>query len=355
MNFTYTPAQQAFAAELGEALSRFDHPATIRSQADAGAAAFDAVAWQVLVEQRWLGAAVSTEHGGRGLGAEELTLVAYEAGRALLPAPLVATLLAGEALKAAGAMQYVRDLADGRLRVALCLPPPGASQPVVAVRDGQASGVLTPVADGMVADAVLCADVDGRCWLVDLRNAGVQRRQLVTLDLAHTAAELTLEKAPALLLGALDAWRARAAILVAFEQLGGAQHCLDSAVAYAKERYAFGQPIGAFQSLKHKLAALHVEVELARANAYYGAFVLAGGDAELENLATAASLARASATETYLTVAQESLHVHGGVGFTWDCDMHLHLRRARAMEAALGSATAWREGLLDDQALLASL
>jgi acyl-CoA dehydrogenase len=354
MNFTYTPAQQAFATELGEALSRFDHSATIRSQADAGVAAFDAALWQALADQRWLGTAVSADLGGRGLGAEELTLVAYEAGRALSPAPLVATLLAGEALKAAGATQYVRDLAAGRLRVALCLPPPGASQPVMAVRDGQASGVLTPVADGMVADAVLCADADGRCWLVDLRNAGVRRRQLVTLDLAHTSAELTLEKSPALLLGALDTWRACAAILVAFEQLGGAQRCLDSAVAYAKERYAFGQPIGAFQSLKHKLAALHVEVELARANAYYGAFVLAGGDAELENLTAAASLARASATETYLTAAQESLHVHGGVGFTWDCDMQLHLRRARAMEAALGSATAWCAGLLDDQALLAS-
>ena len=355
MNFTYTSAQQVFATELGKALSHFDNPATIRNQADAGTAAFDATLWQVLADQRWLGTAISTEYGGRGLGAEELTLVAYEAGRALLPVPLVPTLLTGEALKTAGAMPYLRDLVAGRLRVALCLPPPGASQPVIVVRDGQASGVLTPVADGMVADAVLCAGADGRCWLVDLRNAGVQRRQLATLDLAHTGAELAIEKAPVLLLGTLDAWRARAAILAAFEQLGGAQYCLDSAVAYAKERYAFGQPIGAFQSIKHKLAALHVEVELARANAYYGASVLAGGKAEIENLITAASLARASVTETYLTVAQESLHVHGGVGFTWDCDMHLHLRRAHAMEAVLGSATAWRQGLLDDLALLASL
>lgn len=366
MNFTYTSAQQALAAELARAFSAVDTAATIRRHADAKTPAFDDAVWRALVEQRWLGTAIHAARGGRGLGAEELTLVAYAAGYALLPAPVVATLLAGEALKetqavadvAAVATPLLQELAAGKLRVALCIPSPDARQPAAVVRevrDGRATGVLTPVVDGMVADALLCADARGGFWLADLRGGEVQRQMLTTLDLAHTAARLTLQNIPALRVGELAPWRDRAAILTAFEQLGGAQRCLDEAVAYAKTRHAFGQPIGAFQSLKHKLAALHVEVELARANAYYGASVLGGGAAETANLASAAVLARASATATYLTVAQESLHVHGGVGFTWDCAMHLHLRRARALEAALGSAAAWSAGLLDDQALLASL
>ena len=128
-----------------------------------------------------------------------------------------------------------------------------------------------------------------------------------------------------------------------------AERRLDLAVAYAKERYAFGQPIGAFQAVKHKLAALHVEIELARANAYFGAYALAEGEPGI--LAEAAALARASATDTYLLAAQESLHVHGGVGFTWACEAHLHLRRARALEAALGSAALWRERLVGEAAV----
>lgn len=358
MNFTYTPAQQSLAAELAQACSGFDTAATIRRHADAKTPAFDDAVWRTLAEQRWLGTAIHAAQGGRGLGAEELTLVAYAAGYALLPVPVVATLLAGEALKtiqAAHATPLLHELAAGKLRVALCIPPPAAQHPTITVRDGRATGMLTPVVDGMVADALLCADAQGGFWLADLRGGEVQRQMLTTLDLAHTAARLTLQNIPALRIGEVAPWRDRAAILTAFEQLGGAQRCLDDAVAYAKTRYAFGQPIGAFQSLKHKLAALHVEVELARANAYYGASVLGGGEAEIANLASAAALARASATATYLTVAQESLHVHGGVGFTWDCAMHLHLRRARALEAALGSATTWSADLLDDQALLASL
>ncbi len=357
MDFAYTPAQTALAGELAVLLGRFGAPAKLRAWADADIAAFDTALWQALADQRWIGLGLGTQHGGRGLGSDELTLVAYEAGRALAPVPLLATLLAGAALQAATAQEttapYLSALAVGALRVALCLPPPGAAAPVVAVQAGQARGVLSPVVDGLVADAVLCADTAGSAWLVDLRGMASARRQLATLDLAHTSAELNIEGAPALLLGPADAWRARGAILTAFEQLGGAQRCLDLAVVYARERYAFGQPIGAFQAVKHKLAALHVQIELARANAYYGAYALADGD--LTALAMAAALARASATDAYLTAAQESLHVHGGVGFTWACEAHLHLRRARALEAALGSAAAWREDLLDSPALLASL
>jgi alkylation response protein AidB-like acyl-CoA dehydrogenase len=348
MEFAYTAAQTALAAELATVCERHPAASILRAFADAGAAAFDGGLWQALAAGRWLGLALPSEDGGRGLGGEELTLVAYEAGRALAPVPLVATVLAGEALKAGAHTALCGELAAGGLRVALYLPPPDGAAPTVSITAGRARGTLSPVSDGLIADALLCTDAAGAAWLVDLRTAAVQRRQLVTLDLAHGAAKLTIDGAPAIALGPADAWRDRAAILFAFEQLGGAQRCLDLAVAYAKERYAFGQPIGAFQAVKHKLAALHVEIELARANAYFGAYALAQNTPAL--LAEAAALARASATDTYLLAAQESLHVHGGVGFTWACEAHLHLRRARALEAALGSAAQWRARLIDSAA-----
>jgi len=352
MDFAYTAAQTALAGELAALFGRFPAPPRLRAWADAGIAAFDGELWQALADQRWLGLTLTPADGGRGLGTDELTLAACEAGRALAPVPLVATLLAGEAFKATLRPQELGALAGGELRVAVCLPPPGQMAPTITAIDGRGSGMLAPVADGLLADAALCADAAGGAWLVDLRGEVVRRRQLETLDLAHTAAELTLAGAPALALGSAGPWRDRAAILTAFEQLGGAQRCLDIAVAYAKERYAFGQPIGAFQAVKHKLAALHVEIELARANAYYGAFALAGNDPA--TLAEAAALARASATDTYLLAAQECIHVHGGVGFTWACEAHLHLRRARALEAALGSAALWRARLLDQTAVPAT-
>ncbi len=349
MDFAYTAAQTALAGELATLLGCFPSPPRLRAWADAGVAAFDGELWQALADQRWLGMALAQADGGRGLGTDELALAAYGAGRALAPVPLVATLLAGEAFKATSRPLELGALAGGELRVALCLPPPEGMEPTLTGVDGRASGLLAPVTDGLLADAVLCADAAGSAWLVDLRGEVVRRRQLDTLDLAHTAAELTLAGAPALALGSAGPWRDRAAILTAFEQLGGAQRCLDLAIAYARERYAFGQPIGAFQAVKHKLAALHVQIELARANAYFGAYALAQGEPGI--LAEAAALARASATDAYLLAAQESLHVHGGVGFTWACEAHLHLRRARALEAALGSAALWRERLVDEAAV----
>lgn len=348
MEFAYTAAQTALAAELATVFERNPAAAALRAFADAGAVAFDGGLWQALAAGRWLGVALAGEDGGRGFAGEELTLAAYEAGRALAPVPLVATLLAGEALKAGAHAALRGALAAGCLRVGLCLPPPDGAVPVVTITAERARGTLSPVPDGLIADALLCVDATGAAWLVELRSGTVERRPLATLDLAHSAAEVVLDGAPAIALGPADAWRDRAAILYAFEQLGGAQRCLDLAVAYARERYAFGQPIGAFQAVKHKLAALHVEIELARANAYFGAYALAQNTPAL--LTEAAALARASATDTYLLAAQESLHVHGGVGFTWACEAHLHLRRARALEATLGSAAQWRARLIDTAA-----
>jgi alkylation response protein AidB-like acyl-CoA dehydrogenase len=132
-------------------------------------------------------------------------------------------------------------------------------------------------------------------------------------------------------------------VLFAFEQVGGAQRAREMARDYALERYAFGRPIGSFQAIKHKLADVYVATELARSNAYYGAWALARDATELP---LAAATARISASEAYFLAAKENIQVHGGMGFTWEYDCHLHYRRAKLLSLALGSTRAWKDRLV---------
>jgi alkylation response protein AidB-like acyl-CoA dehydrogenase len=135
----------------------------------------------------------------------------------------------------------------------------------------------------------------------------------------------------------------KAAVLVAFEQVGGAQACLDMATAYARERIAFGRQIGSFQAIKHKLADVYIATELARSNAYYGAWALQTG---APALGLAAAAARVAATEAFQLAAQENIQTHGGMGFTWEMDCHLFYRRAKMLALTLGSARHWKDRLV---------
>jgi acyl-CoA dehydrogenase len=141
----------------------------------------------------------------------------------------------------------------------------------------------------------------------------------------------------------LDKVMDRAAILVAFEQLGGAQQALDMAIAYAQERFAFGRPIGSFQAVKHMLANMYVDLELARSNCYYGAWALSTDATELP---LAAATARVSATNAYQHCAKNNIQTHGGMGFTWEFDCHLHYRRSNMLALILGGASAWKDKLV---------
>ena len=131
-----------------------------------------------------------------------------------------------------------------------------------------------------------------------------------------------------------------AAVLFAFEQIGGADACLAAATEFARERYAFGRPVGSFQAIKHKLADVYVGNQLARSNAYYGAWALATG---AEELPLAASVARVSAIQAYEYAASENIQVHGGMGFTWEADCHLYLRRSRSLALLIGSSGLWKK------------
>jgi alkylation response protein AidB-like acyl-CoA dehydrogenase len=222
-----------------------------------------------------------------------------------------------------------------------------------AVSGGKLSGTKIPVTDGDIAThALVLAKENGEpgLFLVDLAQAGVTRAPLKTLDSTRDAAKLVFDKAPAERLGAAGEGFAlveqvfdRAAVLLAFEQCGGADKCLEMAKAYALERYAFGRVIGSYQAIKHKLADVYVKNELARSNAYYGAWALNTGASELP---TAAAAARIAASEAYWFAAKENIQTHGGIGFTWEMDCHLYYKRSRQLGLVAGAPRVWKERLV---------
>ncbi|HLZ75976.1 acyl-CoA dehydrogenase, partial [Phenylobacterium sp.] len=231
--------------------------------------------------------------------------------------------------------------------------PLNEAQVQARVEGGKLTGTKLPVTDGDIADvAVVLAKDGGRpsLFLVDLKGAGVKRETLTTLDPTRGAAKLTFSGAAAERLGEAgegmalaEALLARAAVLLAFEQVGGADRALEMAKDYAVSRYAFGRPIGSYQAIKHKLADMYVKNELARSNAYYGAWALNTNAAETP---LAASAARIAASEAFWFAAKENIQTHGGIGFTWEMDCHLYYRRSRQLGLVAGAPRVWKERLV---------
>jgi acyl-CoA dehydrogenase len=187
--------------------------------------------------------------------------------------------------------------------------------------------------------------------IADLTASGVARSTVKTVDPTRSHARITFEEAEAEPLGhAGEGWDLllrvcdRAAVLMAFEQLGGAAACLRMARGYALERYAFGRPIGSFQAVKHRLADMYIKIELARSNCYYGAWALWTDAAELP---VAAAGARVAATEAFNFASKENIQIHGGIGCTWESDCHLFYRRAKLLGLSLGSLVNWKNWLID--------
>lgn len=324
---------------------------------------FDRPLWESVVELGWPAAAIPESYGGIGLGHEALCVLAEELGRALAPIPYLSTVyLAAEAILLHGTeaqrQHFLPQLASGGIIGTFALAE-GAGNPAVDAitaryEEGRLSGEKWPVLDGSVADTglVVARDAEGSIviCLVDLNGPGVSRTTLETLDPSRDLAQLRFDSAPAQCLGdrpvswgEVEHLLDRAAVLVAFEQIGGASVCLEMATAYAKERHAFGRPIGSFQAIKHKLADMFIANELARSNAYYGAWALASNAVELP---LAASAARISAIKAFDYASRENIQTHGGMGFTWDMDCHLFYRRAKLLSGALGSSSYWQERLV---------
>ncbi|HYM04630.1 MAG TPA: acyl-CoA dehydrogenase family protein, partial [Stellaceae bacterium] len=324
-----------------------------------GSESYDRALWREMAGMGWVGAAIPEEYGGAGLGHLGLCVLAEEIGYALAAVPFSSSVyLATEAILLAGSeaqkQRYLPKLASGEIIGTLALAEgPGAvdaKKMRVSAGEGHLYGIKMPVPDGDVADFAVVAARGGErllsLFIVELDRAGVSRTVIETVDPSRSHARIVFDGASAEPLGAASEGAAllrrifdRAAVLMAFEQVGGAQASLDMAKAYALERYAFGRPIGSFQAIKHKLADVYVATELARSNAYYGAWALSQDAAELP---VAAAAARVAASEAFSLASKENIQTHGGMGFTWAFDCHLYYRRAKLLSLALGSPREWK-------------
>ncbi len=360
MNFDYSDDQKFLKSEARKFLEGRCGVEVVRGVLDNADRSYDEGLWKAVAEQGWMGTAISEEHGGLGLGHVELCAIAEELGRAVAPIPFASTVyFLAEALMAAGSeaqkAKWLPKIAAGEVIGCFATSEgPGAVTPAsvaAKVEKGKLTGTKIPVTDGDIADlAVVLANEGGRPGLFLVEMDGVKAEVLKTLDPTRSAARLTFGGAPAERLGAagegfalMEAVFDRAAVLIAFEQVGGSDRCLEMAKEYALGRYAFGRVIGGYQAIKHKLADMYVKNEVARSNAYYGAWALNSNAPELP---VAASAARIAASESFWFASKENIQTHGGMGFTWDVDAHLFYRRSRQLALVAGAPKVWKERLV---------
>jgi alkylation response protein AidB-like acyl-CoA dehydrogenase len=365
---TSTSEQQEFRAILRRFLESESSVTEVRRLIELPSG-FNTAMWKLMAEQLELqGIAVPEAYGGSGLGAAELILVLEELGRSLACTPYFSTVvLAAPVLlysgDSAAAQRLLPQIASGDLTATVALTEnskrwdeEGVALTAVPVDDGFVlSGEKTLVMDGVDADLVI---VVGRTragvslFLVDGTAAGFGRHALQTLDLTRRYARLTFRNVPAVLLG-IDGngWDVMSRVLdfagiaLAAEQLGGAQYCLESSAHYACTRFQFGRPIGSFQAIKHKCADMKLQVERAKSAVHLGVTAADGPGADMH---LAASVAQACCSDVFTDVAQQTIQIHGGIGFTWEHSAHLYFRRAQASAQLLGSASYHREQLLHE-------
>jgi acyl-CoA dehydrogenase len=367
MNFDFSDDQKQLRDQARRFIAEKCPPRAVRAVLE-GKADYDRDLWKGLAEMGFLGVAIPEEFGGTGAGHLELCVIAEELGRALAPVPFASTVyLAAEALLIAGSdeqkQKWLPKISSGEAIGTLALfegtGNPSHKAVKVTASNGTISGTKKPVADGAIADFAIVAartgnsgrEADISLFLVDLKAGGVTAKPLQNVDPSRQQAELVFDGAKAEPLGAAnEGWSIlsrvmdRAAVLIGFEQVGGADRALEMGRDYALDRIAFGRPIGSFQAVKHILADMYVSATLARSNCYYGAWALSTDAGEL---AEAAAAARISATQAFQHCAKQNIQVHGGMGFTWEFDCHLYYRRSNALALALGSQSYWEDQLID--------
>jgi alkylation response protein AidB-like acyl-CoA dehydrogenase len=309
---------------------------------------YDEAVWSAMADQGWLGIELPEDDGGLGLGMVELAVLCEEIGRRLVAAPFLPTIVAlgavctDEARADAATKEWREALGQGDA-VGCVAAAPGSSGLTVSGTEGQVrlSGQTHPVAYAPSADvAVVLAD--GSVFGVDLRVEG-RPAPLSAMDRTRELGTLTFDGTPARFLGGEQAAALlidRAATLASAEMLGAAAHVLDLTVQYAKDRVQFGKPIGSFQAVKHMLADALVDVEGMRSTSYYAAWCAAAGDPERS---LSASMAKAWCSDASRRVMATGLQVHGGIGFTWEHEMHLYLKRAQLDQVSYGDAASHRD------------
>jgi alkylation response protein AidB-like acyl-CoA dehydrogenase len=326
---------------------------------------YDQKLWRTMSDLGLPGLHVPEAYGGQGFGLVELMVVLEEMGRVLLKAPFFATacLAANAILCVASDTQkhkYLPGLASGATLGTVAGPQTSASgaDKVIAKPAGgdglyQLTGSRRFVVDGLLAELIIVAATipgDGGIsglFAIDARDSGVRRTAVSALDLTRNYAHVELENAVGARLGDPGygdappvAAQQRAIVCLCAEMLGGAEACLDMSVQYAKVRTQFGRTIGSFQAIKHKCADVLVDIESARAVAYYAGWMAENNTAEL---ALAASMSKSVTSEAFYRAASENIQIHGGIGFTWEHPAHLYFRRAQACSTLFGDPAFHRE------------
>jgi len=368
MDFAFSEEQEQLRKEARSFLAKESPASRVRKVMDTEDA-FDEGLWKKLVENGWTALGIPEEHGGFGTFLD-LVVVLEEAGRQLLPGPFFSTMgLAVPVLLEAGTeaqkKKWLGAIASGQARGTLALTEPSGRWDAEGVglraaRQGegwQLDGVKLFVPDAGVADLLVVAartrasGEDGvTLFLVEGRPSGMTVTPMKTLDRTRRWYEVKLEGVTLpdnSVMGQVDqGWpplrRALewASAALCAEMVGGASHVLETSVEYAKTRQQFGKPIGIYQAVSHKLSDMLLEVESARSATYYASWAV---NADAPDRALASSMAKAYVSDAYRRAAGNGIQVHGGIGFTWEHDMHLYFKRAKASEVTLGDATYHRE------------
>jgi alkylation response protein AidB-like acyl-CoA dehydrogenase len=325
---------------------------------------YDPAVWSQMADQLGLQSlTIPEEYGGSGFSYVELIVILEEMGAALLCAPYFSTVaLAANALLTSGdetaKKELLPGLASGETIGTLAITEDNgrwdfegiATQATESKGSWTLDGHKSYVIDGHLANLILVVartPAGLSLFAVEGDASGLTRTSLPTMDQTRKQARLVFESTPARLVGndgeaadGLTKTLDLAAVALAAEQVGGAQHCLDSSVDYAKNRIQFGRPIGSFQAIKHKCADMLLEVESAKSAAYYAGWAAAEDSDELP---VVASLAKSYCSEAYFHAAAENIQIHGGIGFTWEHDAHLYFKRAKSSELLFGDPAYHRE------------
>lgn len=322
MDFDLSPDQVALRDAAADLLDAECSVERVRAATDG----FDRALWESMIAQGWTAIAVPESLGGLGLGVVEIAVLLEQAGAHLAPVPLLQQLVAIAALTESVSLPA---LLAGDTVAAV------AHRSVARNDDGTVTGRPEPVIYGAAAD-LLVVPAGDELVMVDL--AGLDRSAEPAMDQTRELAWVDLDHAPATVIGGADAvvaHRRRGAVFHAAEMLGSAHAVMTLAVEYAKEREQFGRPIGSFQAVKHRCADMLVDVEGMRSAVFHAAWAIGADDPEA---AVAAATAKVWCSDAGVRVAESALQVHGGIGFTWEADVHLHLKRAQLDQVSFGDA-----------------
>lgn len=343
MDFELSDDQVALRDGARDLLDGLASSARVRAVLEAGGG-FDAGLWNAMVEQGWTGVELATADGGLGLGPVEVAVLLEEIGRHAAPAPFQSTVLALGALARAGRRGPVAALLGGdAIGCVAWSSRPDAVRAERAGTEWRLTGRPDPTPYAPSASvALVVAATDGvpALFEIDLGAGGAPRRE-PAMDRTRELGWLRFEGTPAVHLGgpdAVDALVDRGAVYASAEMLGGASRVMDMAVEHAKERVQFGRPIGSFQAVKHRCADMLVDVEGMRSTVYWAAWCIGADD----DASVAASTAKVWCSDASKRVMASALQVHGGIGFTWEHDLHLFLKRAQLDQLTFGDAAAHR-------------